>query len=128
MLLGNYNGIPSDPVTPLRGIREAVSANTRVLYARGADLADGFPVLETVPVDRAATPDGEPGCGAEYFGSRAIERSAGVHARPTRRVDVDWHEGAPRADMNADDFGVRWTRHASRRRRPACTGSASSAR
>jgi beta-glucosidase len=42
MLLGNYNGIPADPVTPLRGIREAVSAGTRVLHARGADLADGF--------------------------------------------------------------------------------------
>src|SRR3989440_824557 len=25
MLLGNYNGIPADPVTPLRGIREAVA-------------------------------------------------------------------------------------------------------
>jgi beta-glucosidase len=43
MLLGNYNGIPADPVTPLRGIREAVGKGTRVLYARGADLADGFP-------------------------------------------------------------------------------------
>ncbi len=31
MLLGNYNGIPSDPITPLRGIREAVSASTKVL-------------------------------------------------------------------------------------------------
>ncbi|HEY6224154.1 MAG TPA: glycoside hydrolase family 3 C-terminal domain-containing protein [Gemmatimonadales bacterium] len=42
MLLGNYNGTPADPVTPLRGIREAVSRTTRVLTARGADLADGF--------------------------------------------------------------------------------------
>src|SRR5207249_2059764 len=39
MLLGNYNGIPADPVTPLRGIREAVSPRTRVLYALGSDLA-----------------------------------------------------------------------------------------
>jgi beta-glucosidase len=43
MLLGNYNGLPADPVTPLRGIREAVGKGTQVLYARGADLADGFP-------------------------------------------------------------------------------------
>src|SRR2546427_5202447 len=42
MLLGNYNGMPADPVSPLRGIREAVGRGTRVLYARGADLADGF--------------------------------------------------------------------------------------
>ena len=46
MLLGNYNGEPSDLVTPLRGIRSAVSKSTRVLYARGSDLADDFPVLD----------------------------------------------------------------------------------
>ncbi len=41
MLLGNYEGQPADPITPLRGIREAVSRTTRVLYARGSDLVDG---------------------------------------------------------------------------------------
>src|SRR2546430_11582333 len=49
MLLGNYNGLPEDPVTPLRGIREAVGKGTRVLYARGADLADGFPGTDVSP-------------------------------------------------------------------------------
>ena len=43
MLLGNYNGSPSDSVTPLRGIREAVGKGTRVLYARGSALAGGLP-------------------------------------------------------------------------------------
>ena len=47
MLLGNYEGSHSDSVTPLRGIREAVGQGTRVLYARGADLADGFPARDT---------------------------------------------------------------------------------
>ncbi|HYU28435.1 MAG TPA: glycoside hydrolase family 3 C-terminal domain-containing protein [Gemmatimonadales bacterium] len=37
MLLGNYEGAPADSITPLRGIREAVSRSTRVLYARGSD-------------------------------------------------------------------------------------------
>ena len=40
VLLGNYNGTPADPITPLRGIREAVSKRTRVVYARGTNLAD----------------------------------------------------------------------------------------
>ncbi len=35
VLLGNYNGTPSKSVTPLQGIREKVSAATRVLYAEG---------------------------------------------------------------------------------------------
>ena len=41
VLLGNYNGTPADTVTPLRGIREAVSKKTHVVYARGTNLADG---------------------------------------------------------------------------------------
>ena len=45
MLLGNYNGEPADPVTPLRGIREAVSRGTTVLFAQGSDLAAGWPVM-----------------------------------------------------------------------------------
>src|SRR5213078_4222173 len=49
ILLGNYNGLPADPVTPLRGIREAVGKGTRVLYARGADLADGFAGTDVSP-------------------------------------------------------------------------------
>jgi beta-glucosidase len=42
VLMGNYNGTPADPVTPLRGIREAVSPRTHVLYARGTNIADGL--------------------------------------------------------------------------------------
>src|SRR5215471_12782730 len=73
MLLGNYNGIPSDPVTPLRGIREAVSPRTRVLYAKGSDLADGFPLLETIPSSALRTPAGRRGLEGAYFGSRTLE-------------------------------------------------------
>jgi beta-glucosidase len=47
MLLGNYEGRPADPITPLRGIREAVSRHTRVLYARGSALVDGLPADST---------------------------------------------------------------------------------
>jgi beta-glucosidase len=53
VLLGNYNGTPADPITPLRGIREAAPAGTRVLYAMGSDLADGLPAAEGAPSDSA---------------------------------------------------------------------------
>jgi beta-glucosidase len=55
VLLGNYNGEPSSIVTPLRGIRAAVSPATRVLYARGSDLADGFPPAGLQPPSAPAT-------------------------------------------------------------------------
>jgi beta-glucosidase len=108
MLLGNYNGIPSDPVTPLRGIREAVSSRTRVLYARGSDLADNFPLLEAVPSAVLRTPSGRRGLQVEYFGNRALE-GAPVFTAVDTTVDADWHESAPRQGMNANDFAVRWT-------------------
>ena len=108
MLLGNYNGIPADPVTPLRGIRAAVSPKTRILYALGADLADGFPVLAPVPASVLSTAKGRRGLDAAFFSSRAMQ-GAPLFNRTDSTLDAHWGEGAPRADMNVDDFGVRWT-------------------
>src|SRR5437763_17076715 len=34
---------------------------------------------------------------------------APLFQRTDSTLDAHWGEGAPRADMNADDFGVRWT-------------------
>jgi beta-glucosidase len=42
VLLGNYNGTPSDPVTPLRGIREKLAGVSEVLYAQGCSWASGM--------------------------------------------------------------------------------------
>jgi len=42
MLLGNYNGTPSDPVTPLRGIKEKLSGFSNVVYAKGCEIASGI--------------------------------------------------------------------------------------
>src|SRR5436309_1289204 len=108
MLLGNYNGLPADPVTPLRGIREGGGKGTRVLYARGADLADGFPVLDVVSSNMLATNAGGPGLDVAYFNSRAMA-GAPVSTAVDPTLDVHWHDGAPRADLNPDDFAVRWT-------------------
>ena len=43
VLLGNYNGTPSDPVTPLRGIKETLTGFSEVLYAQGCNWATGMP-------------------------------------------------------------------------------------
>ncbi len=107
MLMGNYNGDPADPVTPLRGIREAVSPATRVLYARGADLADDFPVLETVRPATLSTPQGQPGLRAEFFTGQKFDGTP-LLTTTDSTLDSHWGEGAPRG-LNPDDFSVRWT-------------------
>jgi beta-glucosidase len=43
VLLGNYNGNPSDPITPLRGIREKLSGISEVTYAQGCNWVAGMP-------------------------------------------------------------------------------------
>jgi beta-glucosidase len=117
MLMGNYNGDPSDPVTPLRGIREAVSQATKVLYARGSDLADDFPVLETVRPAALTTPQGQPGLSVELFAGQKVD-GAPLLSSTDSTLDSHWGEGAPRG-LNPDDFSVRWTGIL----HPATTGS-----
>ncbi|HTI62933.1 MAG TPA: glycoside hydrolase family 3 C-terminal domain-containing protein, partial [Gemmatimonadaceae bacterium] len=108
MLLGNYNGEPADPITPLRGIREAVSKKTHVLYALGSDLATGFPVLELAPPSAFTTRSGKHGVDVDVFATHTIEGKP-LFSRVDSTVNVNWRDGAPRAGMNPDDFGVRWT-------------------
>src|SRR5947209_11016182 len=50
VLLGNYNGQPSRATTPLAGIRQRVSPQTKVLYATGTTLTD----VSVVPVPASA--------------------------------------------------------------------------
>ncbi|MGA2269745.1 MAG: glycoside hydrolase family 3 C-terminal domain-containing protein [Bryobacteraceae bacterium] len=128
VLLGNYNGYPSEPVTPLEGIRRAVGSRTQVLYAQGSDLAENLPTPETVPASALFTSDGpnrQNGLQAEYFntanfngrayrapGKPAAEIPANPQPLFTRidpQIAFRWWDGAPRADMDDDNFGVRWT-------------------
>jgi beta-glucosidase len=108
MLLGNYNGIPSDAITPLRGIRAAVSPQTRVLSSNGTDLAPNFPVLNTVSPSALFTSTGQPGLDVEYYASNTMQGQPLFKAVESN-VNADWGEGAPRPGMNPDNFGVRWS-------------------
>ena len=108
MLLGNYNGTPADPITPLRGIQEAVGPKTRVLFARGSDLAPGFPVMDVLHEGVLFTPAGRPGLRVEYFGNRGFA-GAPLASATDSTIDANWREGAPRPGMDPDDFAVRWT-------------------
>jgi beta-glucosidase len=108
MLLGNYNGVPSHAVTPLEGIKKAVSPQTRVIFARGSDLAEGMPTFETVPPEVLTGPTGAAGLEVSYY-AHSDRSGAPLYSDVQPNLHVDWSDGAPRADMNDDDFGVRWT-------------------
>lgn len=107
MLLGNYNGVPSDPVTPLRGIKEKLPSS-KVLFAQGCELSDGMPMFYTIPSNALYTPDNQPGIMAEYFTDTSL-KSKPLFTAVDKLIDTNWKDQAPRDDMDDDNFAVRWT-------------------
>jgi len=107
MLLGNYNGVPSDPITPLRGIREKLPSS-KVLFAQGCELAAGMPMFYTIPSNVLFTPDKKPGIKAEFYNNKDWSGSV-LYSQTDSTLDANWKDRAPRDDMDDDNFSVRWT-------------------
>lgn len=111
VLLGNYNGTPSHPVTPLAGIRNRIGASSEVLYARGCDVAEGMVSYEPVP-DHVlwTTADGrrQNGVSLEFYGNLDFGGEP-VRKEIQPNVKVDWGNDAPYPELTDNQFSVRWT-------------------
>ncbi|NLA48409.1 MAG: glucan 1,4-alpha-glucosidase, partial [Bacteroidales bacterium] len=107
-LIGNYNGIPKDPVTVLKGIRNKLEPAAQVIYAGGSDLAEGIHNLSVIPSRYLQTPDGKQGVLGEYFNNSDMKGEP-VFTRTDDQVNFYWEYVPPRYDLPADNFGVRWT-------------------
>jgi beta-glucosidase len=108
MLLGNYNGTPSDPVTPLKGIRQKVSSTTKVLFSQGCQLAEGLAVFNLVPTDVLFAGENEHGLRVEYYNNKDLH-GVPLFASIEKNIDDTWFDKAPRKDIDDDNFGVRWS-------------------
>ena len=110
VLLGNYNGVPTEPVTPLGGIRAGVGRGTEVLYARGSEWAAGMPVLTVVP--GAALAHEEEGRrvtglrGMYFYSHRPAGEPFGIRTDP--QLDFAWWTDPAYPGLRADSFSVRW--------------------
>lgn len=110
VLLGNYNGFPLKAITPLQGIIDKVGAETKVVYARGCDLAEGLPYMEVVPANCLFVDENknQNGLKAEFFNNTEFEGNP-VKELIHEKVDFNWWEEAPEPGVNDDNFGIRWT-------------------
>ncbi|HEY5883216.1 MAG TPA: glycoside hydrolase family 3 C-terminal domain-containing protein, partial [Pyrinomonadaceae bacterium] len=106
VLLGNYNGQPSRATTPLAGIRQRVSPQTKVVYAMGTTLT-GISVVP-VPASALRGPQDERGLRAEYFANQNLEGAPALK-RVDEVVNFDWGVSNPAPGLPADHFSARWT-------------------
>lgn len=109
VLLGNYNGYPSNGITPFMGIKNKLP-NADVKFAQGCSVAQGLPNLEAVPASVLFTDQSlkANGLQAEYFSNTNLEGTP-VHTRIDQNIDFTWKVTAPFADMAYDKYSVRWT-------------------
>jgi beta-glucosidase len=108
ILLGNYNGYPSNEITPLKGIIEKLP-KADVKYAQGCRLAKELPCLKAISPDYFYTSMTlkQKGLNGEYF-SRSYFKGKVQHRRIDKNIDFVWWTKAPFEDMKTDSFSVRW--------------------
>jgi beta-glucosidase len=108
ILFGNYNGYPTNEITPLKGIK-AKLPEAEVSYAQGCRLADELPCLTAIPskyffTDKSLKKNGLNG---EYY-SKSKFAGELRHKRIDENIDFVWWANAPFSDMSPEQFSVRW--------------------
>jgi beta-glucosidase len=106
VLYGNYNGTSSNPVTPLKGIRNKLGSNTKIIYIRSSNLTDDAPSLSIVGKEMLSY-QGAPGLKAEYFDNIDLKGTPFL-TRTDSFVEFDFVGNPPVPDKSID-FSVRWT-------------------
>ncbi|MRR19508.1 glycoside hydrolase family 3 protein [bacterium] len=106
-LVGNYNGIPKDPVTVLEGIKAKTASCIDVTYAEGSDLAPGVHNLFPVPSCCLRTPDGRQGALGKYYDNLEMKGEP-IFTRVDDDIDFYWDNDSPHHLIPADNFGIHW--------------------
>ena len=107
-LLGNYNGIPVNPVTVLQGLRNKLEPRTNILFEEGSHLADEIHNLHPIPSVFLQTEDGRQGVKGEYFANAELKGEP-AFVRIDDNIDFYWESHSPAPQLPDDDFSVRWT-------------------
>jgi beta-glucosidase len=109
VLLGNYNGTPQNPITPLKGIVEKAGKNTKVIFENGCDVADNIPYLDVIaPEFLFTSPDKkQSGLNAELF-NNIDWKNEPVKKWIDKNIDLKWIN-----ELNGKNFegniSIRWS-------------------
>ncbi|NDV60598.1 glycoside hydrolase family 3 C-terminal domain-containing protein [Bacteroides sp. 519] len=108
VLLGNYNGFPANPKTPLTALKEKLP-NAEVTFAQGCELAANLPYFSAIPTEYLYTDEtlSVHGLKATYIDPRKKNGNS-KHNQIDANVDFTWGTTAPFKDMAYDNFIVNW--------------------
>lgn len=109
VLLANYNGYPSNPVTPLKGIQQKLP-DANVQFAPGTSHAEGFPYFETIGNSYLFTDESlqQNGLKAEWFNNNNFEGSP-VGTSVESEINFVWWTNAPFEGLSYNNFSVNFT-------------------
>jgi beta-glucosidase len=109
-VLGNYNGIPSDIVTALQGIKSKLGNDAEVIFERAVTFTNDT-LLIYADVNNQYQWDGKPGFKAEYFNNKELKGEPEV-IRTEDNIDHSWQEGeAVVGNIRANNFSARYSTH-----------------
>ncbi|MFT4092464.1 MAG: glycoside hydrolase family 3 C-terminal domain-containing protein [Niabella sp.] len=107
-VLGNYNGIPSEIVTVLNGIKQKLDNRTEIVYEQGIN-ATSDTMLVTKDIEALYQYDGKPGIRAEYFDNDKLEGRP-VLIKTEKEINHQWNEGeAPYPGLRTTHYTARYT-------------------
>ena len=106
VLLGNYNGFPSQYFTPLEGIKNKVSKNTIISYEAGTELISKESAMSLIPAEFLSF-DNKKGLQATYYNNHDFSGTPLI-TRIEEGVNSNWNSN-PVSGLNEAKFGVAYT-------------------
>ena len=107
-LWGNYSGVPSNPITVLKGIQNKLEPNAKVLYAKGTELAKGVPEMKIIPSIYFQNDNGTQGLIGEYFDNKDWNGKP-LFTRIDDNIDFEWDINTPDPRLKMGNYSVKWT-------------------
>lgn len=107
-VLGNYNGLPSQIVTALQGIKSKLGKDAVVQYELGTNVANDT-ILDYRDISNQLSFEGKPGYSVAYYTNKELTGEP-AYATTEKGIDHIWQEGELIGDkFKVYDFSARWT-------------------
>jgi len=110
ILLGNYHGIPSAPVSLFEGIKNKANGKMNVIHERGCQLAEGLPFFDVVPFDKLFSDSTLKNNGIllQYFDNKEFKGEA-VCIETINELNQRIFQNIKVKKLDESNFGIRLT-------------------